>query len=81
MINTNVKETNLDTNETVDAQFEINLSTEKIKEYLDDVFRGWSILKYHVSEQEYDIPRDRFVSHLSTNVVTYVVRKCNTAKH
>ena len=68
---------NLNTKEPVEAQFEVNLPTEKIKGYLEDVFGGWSILKTAVSKQEYDIPRDKIVSHLRTDVVTYVVRKCN----
>lgn len=76
VINSNVKEMNLETKENLDAQFEVNLPTQKIKEYLDDVFSGWSILKTSVREQEYDIPRDTIVSHLCTNVVTYVARKC-----
>ena len=67
---------NLDTQENLDAQFEVNLSTEKIQEYLNDIFSGWNILKYSVSKQEYDIPRDSIISHLYTKVVTYVARKC-----
>ncbi|MGN0426942.1 MAG: class I SAM-dependent methyltransferase [Agathobacter sp.] len=77
VINSNVKEINLNTKDPIDAQFEVNLPTEKIKEYLEEVFSGWNILKTSISEQEYDIPRDKIVSHLQTNVVTYVARKCN----
>jgi len=29
-----------------------------------------------IREQEYDVPREMFISRLHTNVVTYVVRKC-----
>lgn len=76
VINSNVKEINLNTNEIIDAQFEVNLSTEKLQEYLNEVFKGWSLLKSSNIEQEYNIPRESFVSHLHTNVVTYVVRKC-----
>jgi len=76
VINSDIKEINLDTQENLDAQFEVNLSTEKIQEYLNDIFSGWNILKYSVSKQEYDIPRDSIISHLYTKVVTYVARKC-----
>ena len=65
----------IDTKEVIDAQFEVNLPTEKIQEYLNKVFDGWSILKTSIKEQEYDIPREQFVSHLHTNVVTFVARK------
>lgn len=76
VINSDIKEINLDTQENLDAQFEVNLSTGKIQEYLNDIFSGWNILKYSVSKQEYDIPRDSIISHLYTKVVTYVARKC-----
>lgn len=75
VINSNVREMNLNTKELIDAQFEVNLSTEKLQEYLTKVFNGWDLLKTSVIKQEYDIPRERFVSRLQTDVVTYVVRK------
>ena len=75
VINSNVREVNQSTNEFADAQFEVNLPTEKIQECLSTVFDGWSLLKTSVSEQEYDIPRETFISRLSTNVVTFVARK------
>lgn len=75
VMNSEVREQNRDTKETVDAQFEVNLTTEKLQEYLNEVFEGWSALKSTVSAQEYDIPREGFISRLSTNVVTFVARK------
>ncbi len=75
VMNSEVREQNKDTKETVDAQFEVNLTTEKMQEYLREVFEGWSVFKSTVSAQEYDIPREGFVSRLSTNVVTFVARK------
>ena len=77
VINSNVRELNLNTKEVIDAQFEVNLPTDKLQEYLTSVFSGWELLKTTVAKQEYDIPREMFVSHLCTDVVTYVVRKCN----
>ncbi len=76
VINSNVREINLNTKEMVDVQFEVNLSTEKVQEYLKKVFHGWKLLKTSVIEQEYNIPREMFVSRLYTDVITYVVRKC-----
>ncbi len=75
VMNSEVREQNRDTKEVVDAQFEVNLTTEKLQEYLNEVFEGWSALKSTVSAQEYDIPREGFVSRLSTKVVTFVARK------
>jgi 2-polyprenyl-3-methyl-5-hydroxy-6-metoxy-1,4-benzoquinol methylase len=76
VVNSEVREKNADAGETVDAQFEVNISTEKMQEYLNEAFDGWSVLKTTVSAQEYDIPREGFVSRLNTNVVTFVARKC-----
>lgn len=75
VINSNITEMNLRTKEIMDAQFEVNLPTEKVEEYLNKVFGEWSLLKSSVIEQEYDILRETFTSHLKTNVVTYVARK------
>ena len=75
VMNSEVREMNADTGEVVDAQFEVNISTEKMQGYLQEVFEGWSVLKTTVSVQEYDIPREGFVSRLNTNVVTFVARK------
>lgn len=75
VVNSQVQEQNADTGENVDAQFEVNLSTEEMQEYLNEVFAGWKVLKTAVSAQEYDIPREGFVSHLKTNVVTFVAQK------
>ena len=75
VVNSEVQEKNADTGEAVDAQFEVNLPTEKLQEYLSEIFEGCSVLKTGVSAQEYDIPREGFVSRLNTNVVTFVARK------
>lgn len=76
VINSNVREMKLDTKEIIEAQFETNLATEKVQEYLNKVFDGWRLLKTSVIEQEYIIPREEFYSKLHTNVITYVARKC-----
>ena len=77
VINSNVTEMDLHTSEIVDAQFEINLPTEKLQAYLSDVFNDCELLKTSVVNQEYDIPREMFVSRLRTDVVTYVVKNIN----
>ena len=72
VINSEVKECNQDTGEDLEPQFEVNLSSDKVQSYIDEVFSGWKVLKNTRSHQEYDIPRDNVVSHLSTNVITFV---------
>lgn len=75
VINSNVRETNAKTKEPLEAQFEVNLPTEKLQLLLEDIFSDWRILKTGVAAQEYDIPRNGSTSHLDTNVVTFVVQK------
>lgn len=75
VINSGVEERNRETGEITEAQFEINLPAETIQKIVREVFADWEILKASVSEQEYDIPRENFMSRLHTRVVTYVARK------
>lgn len=76
VINSNITETNPETKEPLEAQFEINLSTKKIQSLIDVVFGGWEVLKSSVVAQEYDIPRKLCTSRLKSDVVTFVARKC-----
>ena len=55
--------------------FEVNLQTDVILDFLDDEFSEWEVIKRSVSVQEYDIPRDGIISRLSTKVITFVARK------
>ena len=75
IINSNIVETCLETNEPVEAQFEVNLPTEAIQALLDETFWGWEIIKTSIAVQQYDIPRESFTSRLNTNVITYVARQ------
>lgn len=75
VINSNVRETNAATKERMEAQFEVNLPTKELQSLLEDIFAGWRVLKTSVTAQEYDIPRDKIISHLDTNVVTYVTQR------
>lgn len=75
IINSNIVETCLETNEPMEAQFEVNLPTDTIHELLHETFCGWEILKTSVVVQQYDIPRESFTSRLNTTVITYVARQ------
>lgn len=72
VINSEVKECKKDTGEDIEPQFEVNLPTTMIQSYIDKAFEGWSTIKKTVSSQEYDIPRGFVISHLTTNVITFV---------
>ena len=75
VINTEVKEIDSKTLEEMEPQFEVNFSTWELQSQIDFLFSEWDTIKSTFSNQEYDIPRDGVISHLTTNVVTYVGRK------
>lgn len=75
VVNSNVKEFDKTTGDEIPAQFEVNLPTEKIQAILNDIFKGWNVLKTTVIEQQYDIPRENGINELTTSVVTFVARK------
>ena len=72
VINSEVTEYNMNTEEVIEPQFEVNLPTKLMQAYIDDAFAGWNTIKKTISPQEYDIPRDSVISHLSTKVITFV---------
>jgi len=75
VLNSEVREINVDTYEELEPQFELNLPTDEIQELLDDAFVNWEVIKKCINAQEYDIPREKITSRLSSNVITYVVKK------
>lgn len=75
VINSNVRESDKVTGDTLPAQFEVNLSTEELQNILKKTFANWKILKAAVQEQQYDIPRENGICDLKSNVVSFVVRK------
>lgn len=75
IMNSEVVEIEKTTGEELQPQFEVNLKTESLMELLDELFGDWQSIKKTIVPQKYDIPRGDKIVELSTNVVTYVVRK------
>lgn len=75
IVNSDVKEQEKGGGKIAEPQFEVNLQTDTMQRIFSEMFSDWSVLKSSVVKQEYDIPREDFISELSTNVVTYVARK------
>ena len=73
--NSEVTETDKSVNSRVDHQFEVNIKAEEMISLLNGAFENAELLKVSVSEQNYDIPRENFISALSTKVVTFVAQK------
>lgn len=55
-------------------QFEVNLSSEELKEAFEKIYSDWEVIKYTVKAQQYEIPRETAVC-LSANVVTFAAQK------
>lgn len=75
IVNSEVTETDVETNEKLEALMEINLSTEYMMKKLSTFYKGWEVLKSEVKLLEYSIIRNGKSVLLKTNAITYVVRK------
>ena len=75
IINSEIKEMNRVTGKQLTPQFEVNIATEKMEYILRKIFKEWAVLKFNISQQQYDIPREDSVINLETNVVTLAAQK------
>ncbi|MBW8348505.1 class I SAM-dependent methyltransferase [Bacillus sp. IITD106] len=75
IVNSEVQEIDLETNEHLFPMMEINIPTEKMISKLNEVYKGWEILKVLVKPLEYTIKRQKRPVLLKTNAITFVVRK------
>ena len=77
IVNSEVIEIDVETNEKLDALMEVNLSTEDMIKKISSLYQGWEVLKSEVKPLEYSILRNGKSVLLKTNAITYVVRKNN----
>lgn len=75
IMNSNVTERDAQTGSELPPQFEVNLPAAQLQEYLESAFSEWTVLKYTVGHQRYQIPRGDRMADLETDVLTWVVRK------
>jgi len=75
IVNSEVEEIDVETSRKLEAQMEINLSTESMMNKLSNIYVGWEVLTKLVKPLEYKITRDGKQILLKTNAITYVVRK------
>ncbi|KXI44576.1 methyltransferase [Bacillus cereus] len=75
IINSNIQEIDLKTNEELEALIEINLPTEEIIRLLKSIYKGWKEVKVEIKELAYNIDRDERHIQLKTNAITFVVQK------
>ena len=77
IINSNVTETNKNNGELLQPHFEVNLTSDKLTNILNDTFNNFIKLKETKIKQQYDIPRSDKTVSLSTDVITLVAKKQN----
>ena len=75
IVNSGVVEHDKATGQELPPQFEVNLPTSQMQELLEKTFAGWQVIKHTIVHQKYDIPREKRIADLETDVITYVVRK------
>lgn len=75
ILNSEMEEIHVETNEKLDALMELNLPTDYMLEKLSSYYVGWEVLNKTVKPLEYEITRDNQAVLLKTNAITYVVRK------
>ncbi|PGU07714.1 MULTISPECIES: class I SAM-dependent methyltransferase [Bacillus cereus group] len=75
IINSNIQEIDLHTNEELDALIEINLPTEGMIQLLKSIYKEWKEIKFEIKELAYEIVRNERHIQLKTNAITFVVQK------
>jgi 2-polyprenyl-3-methyl-5-hydroxy-6-metoxy-1,4-benzoquinol methylase len=75
IMNTNIHELDLETNEQLEPYIELNFDTNNAISLLRNNYSGWDELSLTVNRQEYKIKRNERQILLTSDVVTIVARK------
>jgi len=75
IISSNIRELLIEENIEIDPMFELNLTTEQMLALLDDHYAGWQVQRRLVKQLEYAIQRHDKPVRLSSDCITYVVKK------
>ena len=75
IVNSGVVEHDKATGQELLPQFEVNLPTSQMQDLLENTFADWQVIKHTIVHQKYDIPREKDIANLETDVLTYVVRR------
>ena len=75
LMNSNIEEKDIETNEKLLPQFECNLSDEDLVQMTNNVFVNFKVLTKTLKKQKFIIPRDNRMIEMKTDVFTYVARK------
>jgi hypothetical protein len=77
ILNTNVKEIDLLTNECLEALIEVNMTTDQSWELLQSIYADWEPINSLVKSLEFEISRNGKPLLLSSDCITLVVKKLN----
>lgn len=75
IMNTEVSEQSITTEDSLEPQFEINIATQKLLDALHNTFVSYEVIKETVCAQSYEIPRGNKTVTLKSNVVTFAANR------
>ncbi|PEL92744.1 class I SAM-dependent methyltransferase [Bacillus wiedmannii] len=75
IINSNIQEIDLHTNEELVALIEISLPTEDMLHLLKSIYKEWQEIEIEIKELAYNIVRNERHIQLKTNAITFVFQK------
>lgn len=75
LINSNIRETEVETGSQLNPMFEILFRTETLLSLLQNTYANWSVLRENVSRYTLEIMRDEKRVLLESDVVTWVAQK------
>jgi len=75
IINSNIREVVKESNLALDPMFEVNLSTDRLLEILDQQYEGWEILDRKVKPLVFEIDRNSIQVNLSADCITFEAKK------
>lgn len=75
IIGSNIREVQIGSGEALDPMFEVNLTTERMLEILDQQYADWTVEERLVKPLEYEIDRNGQPVQLTTDCITFVARR------
>jgi len=75
IINTNIREFDMRSGESLDALIEVNMETQAMEHLLRKAYTSWEVIDYHVKHLEFAIVRNERDILLRSDCITFVVRK------
>lgn len=75
IINTNIRETDIRSGESLEVLIELNMETQAMEHLLSKAYTSWEVIDHHVKQLKFAIVRNERDILLSSDCITFVVRK------